>query len=95
MEALITSGRMMDIIIALVVFEALALALLPRLAPALAARLPSLNSLWPTLLSGAILMLAIRLAVTDAPWTVLALVLFVALLAHLVDLFLRAKERAP
>lgn len=92
MEALIMSGRMMDIIIALVVFEALALGLLPRFAPDLAARFPSLTSLWPTLLSGAILMLAVRLAVTDAPWTILALVLFVALLAHLVDLFLRARH---
>lgn len=91
MEALITSGRMMDIIITLVVLEALLFALLPRLVPQRA--WPRFTTLWPTLLSGAVLMLAIRLAVTGAPWIWLALVLLTALVVHLVDLAMRF--RAP
>jgi hypothetical protein len=50
--------------------------------------------LWPTLLSGALLMVAVRLALTDAPLTWTASVLAAAGIAHVVDIALRFRRAA-
>ena len=47
---------------------------------------PPLATLWPNLLAGSCLLLALRLALGQASWQWLALVLAVSLLAHLLDL---------
>ena len=90
MEELVLSGRLIDIILVLVALEAVVFLVLYRLlsaAPRLAR--PHRAVLWPTLLSGALLMLAVRLAVTQVPWTLLVTVLAGAGLAHMLDLALR------
>ena len=92
MEALVTSGRLADLILALVVDEGVALVALPRLVPLLGGVLPPLQALWPTLLSGALLVLALRFALTGAGWTAIAGTLAAAGIAHLSDLILRAKR---
>ncbi len=95
MAAFLQSGAMIDAILVLVALEALAFLVLYRYVPN-APRLfaPHLAVLWPTLLSGALLMLAVRFALTDAPWTWVASVLAAAGAAHIVDIALRFR-RAP
>jgi CBS-domain-containing membrane protein len=53
---------------------------------------PSL--LFGQLASGASLMLAVRAAILDQPWTQIALWLVCALIAHVVDLVLRYRAQA-
>lgn len=93
MAELLQSGALIDAILVLVALEALAFLVLYKLVPT-APRLfaPHLATLWPTLLSGALLMLAVRLAITDAPWTWIASVLAVAGLSHVVDIMLRFRR---
>lgn len=93
MEQLLRSGALIDAILVLVALEALAFLVLYKLVPT-APRLfaPHLATLWPTLLSGALLMLAVRLAITDAPWTWIASVLAAAGLSHVVDIMLRFRR---
>lgn len=56
---------------------------------------PGLGAVWPTLVSGVLLLLAIRTALTGAYWGVTALLLGLAGLSHLLDLALRTgRERA-
>ena len=86
---------MIDAILLLVAVEVLVFWLLPRFR----LRAPRLHVahcayLWPTLLSGALLMLAVRLALTDADWRVLGGVLASAGLAHAVDIGLRVRLSA-
>ena len=50
---------------------------------------PALADVLPYLLSGAALLLALRLALTDGPWPLMALALLLAFAAHLYDLFRR------
>ena len=47
---------------------------------------PALVDVLPNLVSGAMLLLAVRLASTQTHWAWLALVLLLSLLAHLLDL---------
>ncbi|CAN0578385.1 unnamed protein product [Ectocarpus sp. 12 AP-2014] len=93
MAELVQSGALIDAILVLVALEALAFLLLYKLVPT-APRLfaPHLAVLWPTLLSGALLMLAVRLSLTDAPWTWTATVLAAAGLSHVVDIALRFRR---
>ncbi len=82
MQALFDSGRVIDLIVALMTVEAVALTVLYRMtgrgiAPA---------RLWPNLLAGAFLMLALRAALTGASAAAIGSWLFLGLLAHLVDL---------
>jgi hypothetical protein len=82
MSALFASGRIVDLILALVVMEAILLAVWHRrtgrgVAPAAFAA---------TLCSGAALLLAVRAALVGAWWGWVALPLLAALLAHLFDL---------
>jgi hypothetical protein len=93
MADFLQSGAMIDAILVLVALEALAFLVLYRFLPN-APRLfePHLAVLWPTLLSGALLMVAVRLALTDAPWTWIATVLSAAGIAHVVDIALRFRR---
>ncbi|RAI57709.1 hypothetical protein DOO78_18070 [Roseicella frigidaeris] len=85
MQALFSSGRVVDLALALMLVEAVALLALRRsrgggLAPA---------ELLAFLLAGAGLLLALRAALVGAAWEWVALPLVLALLAHLADLGLR------
>jgi hypothetical protein len=73
-----SSGRVVELVLALVVLEALALALWAR--KPLARWLPALGA-------GAGLLLGWRLALSGAPWVWVALALSAAGLAHGVDLW--------
>jgi hypothetical protein len=91
MADLFASGRVIDIILLLVGLEAAAL---------LAWRWrrsqgPSPVALAANLASGALLMLGLRGALTGADWTAIAGCLLGALLAHLVDLFIRLRAEQP
>ena len=89
MAELFASGRLIDLILALMALEAAFLAVLPRFV----AWAPPFASLWPTLLSGAFLMIAVRFALTNTSWVFIATALLAALLAHVVDLTLRLRRR--
>ena len=85
MSELFQSGRVVDLILLLMVAELLALAAWRgsgRVAPALA-------DVLPYLLSGAALLGALRVALTDGPWPVMAMALLLAFAAHLYDLYRR------
>lgn len=85
---LVTSGRIIDAILVLVVIEMLALSALHRRN----ARWPSLRSLMPNLLAGVALLLAVRGALADAGPAWLSACLSVALLMHLADLAVRRES---
>lgn len=85
----LVSGQLIDIILVMVVLEALVLSLWHRrtgrgLGP---------RQLLPNLLAGGSLLLALRLALGGAAAHWLAAVLLLALLAHLMDLYLRTHWR--
>lgn len=82
MSALFASGSVIDLILGLVVVEALALYALRRLT----GRGPALADLLPNLAAGACLLLAVRAALLDLPWIWVAAALAAGLLAHLLDL---------
>jgi hypothetical protein len=86
---LFASGRIVDLILALMVLEAIALWMLRRMS----GRGPPLARWVPTLLAGAFLLLALRLAMTQSAWQGIAIALLLALLAHVADVLLRC-ERA-
>jgi len=85
MEALFADGRVIDAILALMALEAIGLAALRRWK----AVGPPFAQIVVFLTSGAALMLALKAALLDAPWTTIALCLCVAFIAHGVDLALR------
>ncbi|EJW12801.1 hypothetical protein A33M_1590 [Rhodovulum sp. PH10] len=76
------SPRIVDVVLVLVVIEAVGLAALHRLT----GRGPSLRSVWGGLLSGAFLLLAVRAALAGAAWPWIPACLIGSLLAHLADL---------
>jgi len=85
MEALFDSGRVIDLILALMVVEAIALAALyyttgRGIAPV---------RLWPNLFAGAFLMLALRASLTGAGPIAIGSWLALGLVGHLTDLALR------
>lgn len=82
MGALFESGHVVDVIIGLVVVEGLFLAFLYRRWH----RGIPLGDLWPNLLAGAGLLMALRAALAGSAWQAIAPWLIVALAAHLVDL---------
>lgn len=84
-EAGFANGHIIDLILAMVVAEAIALALWRRRT----GRGPELAPLLPLLASGFLLLLAVRAALVRAPWPLVALPLGAALVAHLLDLALR------
>ncbi len=83
MTELYATGRIIDLILILVLLEAVALALFRRLT----GRGPRIGDLLPTLVSGGLLLAAVRAALADSRWELVALPLFGALLAHLFDLY--------
>ncbi|MDG1012758.1 MAG: hypothetical protein P8N99_08070 [Luminiphilus sp.] len=85
MEALLLSGRLLDGILCLIVIEGIVIIVAHRYNRAR----PSPWTLIPNLISGAALMLGIRLALSQAAWFWLALCLGCSLLAHLTDLIMR------
>ena len=91
LQALFSSGRVVDLALALMLLEAVALLAMRRgrgggLAPA---------ELLAFLLAGAFLLLALRAALVGAAWNWIALPLVLALLAHLADLGLRWRRGSP
>lgn len=79
-QALIAGGGIADLLVGLIVLEALALAW----------RQPGrLRQAWPSLAAGSGLALALRCALTGAPWPWLALCLAAAGAAHAVDVLRR------
>lgn len=82
MGALFASGRIVDLILLLVLLEALALAAWARRSRSG----PGLAGLLPNLLAGAFLLLALRAALADAAWPWIAAALAGGLVAHLWDL---------
>jgi hypothetical protein len=80
--ALVESGALVDVAIAVVLIEALGLFLARRLA----GRGPGLAPMLPSLASGLCLMLALRAALSDAPWPWIVTALAVSGVAHVADL---------
>lgn len=85
MAELFASGRIIDLILALVVIEGIILAVVHQRWR----RGIPLRGVVANLAAGAALMIVVRLALTGAAWPLLALSLFVALLAHIWDLLMR------
>lgn len=81
MAELFASGRIVDLIIALIVVEAAALVALRRTRR----RGPDVASVIAMLVPGVFLLLALRAALTAAPWTTISLWLAAALVAHIAD----------
>ena len=89
MAEFIASGRAIDVVLGFVLLEAVLLYGIHRrtgrgLAP------PVLASM---LVPGACLLLAVRAALTDGSWMLVALWLILALVAHLIDLRQRWPQR--
>ncbi len=85
MADLITSGSIASVILALMLVEGVALTALhftKGLGP------PPLL-VWSNLLAGAAFVLALRSALTGAPWQIIAVWLAASLVAHVIDLFVR------
>jgi hypothetical protein len=85
LQDLFATGRIVDLILVLVAVEAAAL-LSVR---AVSSRGPSPAAIIANLAAGAMLMLALRSVLVAAHWSVTALWLVAALVAHLTDLALR------
>jgi hypothetical protein len=81
------SGLIVDLIALMVVAEAPLLWWLGRRRIG-----PGLAAVWPTLVSGVLLLMVARAALTDAPWTLIALLLGLAGLSHVLDLVVRARQ---
>ena len=88
LEYLISSGRIVDIMLAVVVVEWLALGTWRRI------RGTGLGFLGATmmLVPGTLLMLALRGALTGASWQWIAAVLVASLFAHLTDMVIRIRH---
>jgi hypothetical protein len=89
MDALFAGGRVIDLILGLMVLEAIAFAALYYLR----GKGISPARLLPNLLAGACLMLALRASLTAAGTTVIGGWLALGLVGHLVDLGLRWPRR--
>jgi len=84
-EALYASGHIIDLILPLIVAEA---ALLAWIGPR-TGRPQLFRDTAPTLVSGALLLLTVRAALTGAWWGWTAAALTLALVSHIIDLGLR------
>ena len=82
LSAWFANPQLIDIILLMVVTEGVVLGIYHGIS----GRGLSPRVLWPFLLSGALLLLALRAAILDAAWPWLALPLTGALIAHLFDL---------
>ena len=88
MAGLFESGRVVDLILALMILEALALMALARAFPGRV----RLAGLLFNLAAGACLLLALRAVLHDAAWYVAGAWLALALVAHLADLQQRLRR---
>jgi hypothetical protein len=79
------NGHIIDIILLMVLLEAVLIWLWRRST----GRGPALASVFPVLGSGFLLLLAVRAALVQAPWPLVALPLTAALFTHILDLALR------
>jgi hypothetical protein len=84
-DALFDGGRVIDLVLALMLVEAIALAALYYMT----GRGIAPVRLWPNLLAGAFLMLALRASLTGAGATAIGSWLALGLVGHLTDLALR------
>ena len=89
LSEMFSSGRIIDVIIALMVLETLALSGLYKwtgrgVAPV---------ALLPFMAAGVCLMLALRLALTDADWLPIAGLLLLAFVFHALDIALRWRRK--
>jgi hypothetical protein len=89
MQSLFASGRIVDVILAVVALESVVLVLLRTWFGSG----PGLVQLIPNLLAGVCLMVALRLALVGEPWPEIATALGAALVAHLADLASRWHHR--
>jgi hypothetical protein len=89
MEAWVRSGLVADIVLACLVVEAIGLLAWRRAT----GRGPTSGGLLALLLPGGFLVLALRFALTGAPWWLIPAALAAALGAHLADL--RERLRGP
>jgi hypothetical protein len=81
MQAFFESGRIIDVILLIVAIEAVVVVILRhRLAG-----LFDMRGFFVSLVSGVCLMVALRGALTGAPWTFIAPFLVASLIAHLID----------
>ncbi|MFN8830424.1 MAG: hypothetical protein ACK50Q_18800 [Labrys sp. (in: a-proteobacteria)] len=88
MQSFFDSGRIIDVILLIVALEVIAvLAFRHRIS-----RRFDLTGFFINLASGVCLMLALRAAMTDAPWVSIAPFLLASFLAHLVDIVLRRRR---
>jgi uncharacterized membrane protein YjjP (DUF1212 family) len=87
MEALFSNGRIVDIVIAFMVLEAIALLIANRWG----SRFGHLDIVL-LLVPGLFLLLAMRAALSGDGWQTMAVWLFAALIAHLADLARRLKR---
>jgi len=85
LEALITTGRIVDLMLVFVVIEILALLVIRRFTGAGIAAVPLLANAG----AGLSLMLALRADLVDSGWQWVAFFLVVALVFHVLDLVLR------
>lgn len=90
MAELFASGRLIDVILCLVLVEAIALTVIHRLT----GRGVAARELIGLLLAGGFLLLALRAALTDSAWLWVALWLTLALVAHIADLAMRWRSQA-
>ncbi|MBV6656869.1 MAG: hypothetical protein KI785_03780 [Devosiaceae bacterium] len=93
MQAFVESGRFADLVIVLVLLEVLALWLVPRLVPSLRSAAPFLRQVWPSLVSGLCLVVALRFALTGAGWQPITLAMLAAFVIHIIDLARRWSAR--
>ena len=89
MEALFASGRIIDLILLLVVVEAAVLAAWPRLRGSM-----TMVDVAALLAPGVMLMLAVRAALSGAPYTITAAVLAAAFAFHILDVTRRRRKRS-
>jgi hypothetical protein len=85
LQQIITSGRIVDVIVAIMVIEVMVCVVWRWHS----ARGPSLAEISTMVLAGFFLLLALRVALTSADWRWIALFLLGSLIAHLFDLKLR------
>jgi hypothetical protein len=85
MQQLIESGRIADVILAIIMLELVGLLVLRHMLK----RGPKLLDVIGTLLSGVFLIAALRSGITGAHWTITASFLLAALLSHVFDIWRR------
>lgn len=85
LEELVTSGRIVDLMLLFVVIEIVAILLIHRMTGAGIAAIPLLTNIG----AGGSLMLALRADLTGSGWTWVAVFLVAALVFHVSDLALR------